>query len=79
MGAEELSGLGLGSLLIFVVLLGLFLVKKVARNRYFPVDKDDARGRAMTDLLQFQAELEARTTKGDGDSNGNALQEKGRE
>jgi len=43
------------------------------------VDKDDARGRAMTDLLQFQAELEARTTKGDGDSNGNALQEKGRE
>jgi hypothetical protein len=65
LGIEEFSGLGLGTLLFFFVLVGLFVVKRAVRKRYFPEEDEGARSEAMAELLRFQAELEGRSGEGE--------------
>lgn len=68
MSLQDFSGLGLGSLLLLAVFIALFFVKRVVRNRLFPDDREEKRGKAMDELLLFQAELEERAKRDDSSS-----------
>jgi hypothetical protein len=59
--------LGFGTAVLFIVVLGVFFVKKLVRNRFFPEDSGRDRNEAMAELIAFQAALQQ---KADQDSSG---------
>ena len=67
MNFDSLWGLGFGTAVFFMVVLGLFYVKKLLRNRFFPKDAGRDRSEAMAELLALQASLQQ---KADQDPSG---------
>ena len=64
MSAEHLSGFILGTFMTVLVLVGLVIIARTVRNRYFPSENEEERSEAMTELLLLQAELQKRAGKG---------------
>ena len=64
MNLDSVWGLGFGAALFLAVILGLFYVKKVIRNRYFPEDAGRERSEAMAELMAFQASLQQKADQG---------------
>ena len=67
MNFDSIWGLGLGTALFLAVILGLFYMKKLIRNRLFPKDEGRALSEAMAELLAFQATLQERAERGASD------------
>ena len=70
MNFESLWGLGFGTAVFFIVVLGIFYVKKLIRNRFFPQDPGRDRSDAMAELLAFQATLQQKAEKDSLGENG---------
>ena len=66
MSLEQLWGIGLGTVAILVVLLGMIYFQRVMRNRLLPGGKEKDRGEAMTELFLLQTQLEEKAKRGEG-------------
>ena len=63
----DLSGIGLATLVVVVMVFGLFYVKRVVRRHLLPGGRADDRRQSMAELLLLQAELQKRAESAEGE------------